>query len=180
MAEVLDLDQLKSEAQNAYFAADFLEAAEMYKAARNGYQARGDFSDAAQMANNSSVSYLRGKNASRALSILEGVDHYFEATGDFRGEAITAGNRAAALEALGRKDESAENYQKAADIFKRIGDDEMYTITMQSLSTLQLRKGRSLAAIATMQAGINQIENPKIIHRILKKLLNIPSQWMNR
>jgi len=180
MAEILELEQLVNEAQKAYRGADYRKAVENYKAAQVGYQAKGDSIKAAEMANNCSVALLRAKDAPGALLILEGVDKIFENVGDFRGLAITCGNRGAALEALGRRQEASQDYEKAAELFKQIGDREFYATTMQSLSALQLRTGRSLEALTTMQIGIDQIEHPNFTHRILKRLLNIPFRLMNR
>jgi len=56
----------------------------------------------------------------------------------------------------------------------------MYTSTMQSLSALQLRTGRQLEALATMQAGVERIERPGLKNRLLKKILDLPFRLFNR
>jgi tetratricopeptide (TPR) repeat protein len=180
MAEFLDQDQLVKEAQAAYEGGDFIKAAELFVAAQESYHTVGGSLRAAEMANNASVALLRAGEPERAFQVLAGVDEFFEATANFRGLGMTLGNRATALEALGRRDEAYQDYQKSADFFKQVGDNELYTATMQSLSALQLRSGRSLEALATMQAGINVIEHPKLTHRLLKRLLDIPYRLLNR
>jgi len=89
-------------------------------------------------------------------------------------------NQAAALEALGRNEESAETYEQSADLFKGIGEMDLYASTLQSLSTLQLRMGRQLEALAIMQAGIAKIEKPTPRQRLVKKLLQTSFNFLGR
>ncbi len=180
MAEILQPKQLEKEGYRAYKASDFLRAAEYFKAAKLSFQTTGNLKRMAEMANNCNVALLRVNDADGALRVLNGVDIIFETEGDIRGLAITLGNRAATLEALGRSEEAIKNYRKASELFKRCGDSELYTHTQQALSTLLLRSGHSLEALATMQAGINQIGRPNIPQRFLKRLLGIPFRLMNR
>ena len=79
-----------------------------------------------------------------------------------------------------RIEAALEDYQKSADLFKQIGDNELFTSTMQALSALQLRTGRQLEALATMKAGVDKIERPGLKSRFLKKLLDIPFRLLNR
>jgi hypothetical protein len=51
---------------------------------------------------------------------------------------------------------------------------------MQSLSALQLRTGRQLEALATMQSGVSKIKRPGLKNRFLKKILDIPFRLFNR
>jgi tetratricopeptide (TPR) repeat protein len=180
MAEILDQDQLEKDAKVAYQGEKYVKAAALFNAARESRRSRGDSLKAAELANNVSVSFLLAGEAEQAFRILEGVDDIFDTAGNTRGLAFTLGNRAAALETLGKKEEALNTYQKSADQFKQIGDQENYAATMQSLSALQLRSGRSLEALTTMQAGINLVERPNFKQRLLKRLLDIPFRLLNR
>jgi hypothetical protein len=51
---------------------------------------------------------------------------------------------------------------------------------MQSISALQLRTGRQLQAVASMYAGVENIEKPTLKQRLLKRILGIPIQILNK
>jgi tetratricopeptide (TPR) repeat protein len=180
MLEILNPDKLESEAEQAYLSGDYPKAADNYNASRIGFQAQGDLIKMAEMANNCSVARLKEGDPETALRVLEGVDLIFEQEGDIKGLAITLGNRGAALDALNRRDESAIDYKKSADLFRRCGESELYAVTMQSLSALQLRNGKAIEALVSLQHGINQIKKPRFSHRLIKKLLDIPFRLSNR
>jgi hypothetical protein len=50
----------------------------------------------------------------------------------------------------------------------------------QSISGLQLRTGKQLQAVATMQAGLEEIEKPTPKQRFLKRLLQVPFKMLGR
>ena len=103
----------------------------------------------------------------------------FIEAGDQKHQAMTLGNQAAALDALGRLDEAEQKYWQAAEILKELGDTELRLPIMQSISSLQLRTGRHFQAVASMYAGIDKIKNPTLKQRFLKRLLGIPFQLLN-
>jgi hypothetical protein len=86
------------------------------------------------------------------------------------------GNRAAALNKLNRVDEAISDYAQAADLFKQVGEHDLRAPVLQALSVLQLRSGRRLESLASMNAGLNEYDQPKPRQRLLKKLLDIPSK----
>ena len=179
MNDILTPQQIESEAKSFYHAGDYMKAAKSFQAARQGYSlANNDFM-AAEMANNCSVSYLMAGENESALQALEGVEFVFIQADDQKRQAMTLGNQAAALDALGRLEEAEEKYWEAAQIFKDLGDTELRLPIMQSISSLQLRTGRHYQAIASMYAGIEKINNPNLKQRFLKRLLGIPFQILN-
>ncbi len=180
MSEILTPQQLASEGQRAYQAGDYLAAAGHFEAAQEGYRLAGDPLRAAEMANDCSVASLRAGQARAALQAVEGTPPLFETAGDTRRQALALGNRAAALEALGRKEEALADYAQSAELLKQIGENDLRLHVMQALSALQLRSGRQLQAVATMQAGLNSLERPSPRQRLLKKLLDLPFKIMNR
>jgi tetratricopeptide (TPR) repeat protein len=180
MAEVLTPKQIVTEAQAAYGEGFFIKAAQFFLAAQESYESLGDSLNAAEMANNQSVALLRAGKAEKALQALAGKGKIFEDAGDIRRQAMTLGNRAAALEALKQWEDARNNYQQASDLFAQIGEMENYTATMQALSALELRTQRPLEAILTMQAALNKVSRPGLKQRLLKKLLKIPFRLLNR
>jgi len=179
MNEILTPQQIAKEAKSAYRAGDYAAAAKSFEAARQGYQSANDTQMAAEMANNCSVALLQAGDNEGALEAVDGTEVIFLEAGDSKRQAMALGNKAAALEALDRLEEAETTYWKAADILKELGETELRLPLMQSISALQLRTGRQLQAVASMHAGVNNIEKPTMKQRILKRLLGIPIQILN-
>lgn len=179
MNEILTPQQIAKEAKSAYRAGDYAAAAKSFEAARQGYQSANDTQMAAEMANNCSVALLQVGDNEGALEAVDGTEVIFLEAGDSKRQAMALGNKAAALEALDRLEEAETTYWKAADILKELGETELRLPLMQSISALQLRTGRQLQAVASMHAGVNNIEKPTMKQRILKRLLGIPIQILN-
>jgi tetratricopeptide (TPR) repeat protein len=175
MTEILLPTQIATEAKSAYQSGDYLKAAALFENAVASYQLKGDSLSAAEMANNSSVSWLQAGDFDAALRVLDGVEEIFFGAKDTRHQAMTIGNRAVALEGLKQNAAALQAYHEAAELFQQIGADDLYANTMQALSALQLRSGLSFEAIATMQSGLQHIKKPGIKHRLLKKLINLPT-----
>jgi tetratricopeptide (TPR) repeat protein len=169
-------DQLANEGKSAYQKGEFLEAAEIFLEASEGYQTAGNPLSSAEMANNRSVALLQGGQPESALLAVQGTIEIFASMGDKRRQAMAFGNRAAALNKLNRVDEAISDYSQAADLFKQVGEHDLRAPVLQALSVLQLRSGRRLESLASMNAGLNEYDQPKPRQRLLKKLLDIPSK----
>ena len=178
--EVKTPAELAEAGKSAYQNGDFLAAAQAFEAAVRGYKVQDDELMAAEMANNQSVASLQAGDAQAALDAVAGTDAIFEAAGDTLRQAMAVGNYAAALEELDRLDEAEEAYRQSADLLKQIGEHDLRGQVMQSISALQLRTGRQLEALATMQAGVTDLERPNLRQRLLKKVLDIPFKFLNR
>ena len=180
MDDVLEVTQIISEAQSAYRRGNYQAALRSFLAAEESFRTRGDVVRAAEMINNQSVALLKIGENQAAYDVLAPTIAVFQESGDTRFLAMAYGNQAAALAALGEKEEAILKYQIAAEQFKRDGEDDLYTHTMQSFSTLQLRTGKPLEALASMRSGVNKIRHPKLKHRLLQKLLDLPFCLLNR
>jgi tetratricopeptide (TPR) repeat protein len=178
--EVKSPEELAKEAKQAYQSGEYLEAAAAFKAAADGYTAAGDALMSAEMQNNRSVALLQGDDAEGALQAVLGTDQIFAEGGDKLRQAMALGNQAAALDALKRLEEAETAYVASADLFKDLGETDLRANVMQSLSALQLRSGRQLEALATMQAGVDNVEKPNLRQRMLKQLLKLPQKFMNK
>jgi tetratricopeptide (TPR) repeat protein len=167
------LTQLIDKAKNAYEAEDFEQAAQWYEQAASQYTQLDDPINAAEMANNRSVSLLRNGNAQGALQAAQGTDQVFARAGDVHRQAMAIGNQASALEALHRTDEAIKLYQQSNELLKGINDQTLRVYVLQSLSGLQLGKRQYLQAMATMQAAMEIKSHLSFRERILKKLIQI-------
>jgi tetratricopeptide (TPR) repeat protein len=180
MTEIISPQKLDKEGKSAFQRGDYPAAAQAFEAACQAYTAAGDRLNAAEMANNSSVAYLQSGDGEAALRAVEGTEAIFAEAGDLRRQGMAAGNRAAALEALDRLDEALHVYELSADLLEQAGEDQLRAHVMQSLSALQLRTGRRLQALASMQAGLEGVQKPSARQRLLKRLLNIPFDFLNK
>ncbi len=180
MSDIDAPKKLEQDGKSAYQKQDYQSAAEKFRSAAQGFSNAGEHLLAAEMQNNASVAYLQAGSPKAALEVVNGTVAIFLEAGDTRRQALALGNRAAALEALGRIEEAIKAYEESSELLKLTGEKEMRASVMQSLSALQLRSGKQLEALATMQAGIDGIKHPNLKQRMLKKLLQMPFKLMSR
>jgi tetratricopeptide (TPR) repeat protein len=170
---------LAQQAQTAYQAGQYTQAADLFEQAAAETGTAGDESAAAELANNASVAALQAGDAARALRHAANTDELFARAGDRHRQALALGNQAAAHEALGHLDQAANLYQRCSDLLKQTGTaPEMRSAVLKSLSALQLRSGNQLQAMATMQAALDMQKKLTLRERILNKLLKVPFRMM--
>ena len=180
MVDLREAEQHAKTGKRAYQRKDYPAAASAFDGAAQSYAAQGDEITAAEMRNNQSVALLQSGDPQAALDAVSGTEEIFAQAGDVLRQAMALGNAATALEALDQLEAAAEDYEKSADLFKEVGETQLRANVMQSLSAVQLRLGRRLQAIATMQAGLDGLEHPNARQRVAKKLLETPFKLMNR
>lgn len=178
--EELTAEQLALEARKAYEEEEYEQAAIGFSEAQTAYQANGDALMAAEMANNSSVAFLKAGKAQQAYDCANLTDRVFAEAGDRRREAIALGNQAAALDGLKKKSEALQLYQRSAEIFKELGDNEMRAYVLQSISAIQLGQGKRIEALISMEAALENKPKLSLRERFLRWLLGIVSKLMNR
>ncbi len=171
-------EQLEDEGKTAYGEGDYRQAADSFLAAEEGYRLKGDEVKAAEMANNRSVALIQAGEDQEALKAVKDTVAIFEQAGDTLHQAMALGNRASAYEALGQLDLAIGDYEQAEEIFRQLGENDLRLDVSKSLSALQMRKGKTLEALGTMQAGVAEIERPTLKQRILKKLLGLPARLL--
>jgi len=180
MAETISPGELKKEAERAYKKKNYLTAAKSYQAAAEGYTLTGEQLETAEMLNNASVAYLQAEQPESALETALNTDEIFAAAGDKRRQAIALGNQAAAYAALSQLEAAADTYQASSELLKEIRDQELRPMVMKSLSAVQLRLGQQMEALVTMQAGLDDVENPGLKQKLIKKVLRSPFSYFNR
>jgi tetratricopeptide (TPR) repeat protein len=180
MNEALTPIDLAEEGKKAYQQGKYYEAATAFQAAAKGYEAVDDKLNAAEMLNNCSVALLKGKDPETALQAVEDTEVVFIEAGDKKRQAIAIANRASALEAVKRYDEAITEYDRAAVIFKEIGEHQMRAPILQSIATLQLRTGRTLESLASFDAGMGEIEGLNAWQRFWRKVIRLPMRIFTR
>jgi tetratricopeptide (TPR) repeat protein len=175
-----DLPTLISRAEKAYRSGDFAQSANCYRLGQQLSAAAGDTRKAAELANNASVALLQAGDARAALEAAQGTDEVFAQAGDFRAQAMALGNQAAALDALNRLDEALARYRLCSDLLKQAGDEENRAYVLKNISSLQIRTGHQLEALASMDAALQNTKKLSLKEKILKKLLRVPFQMLRR
>jgi len=160
---------ISDNAAQAYESGDFERAANLYEQAAAGISGP----EAAELLNNASVAWLQAGQAESALRAVSGTTEIFAAAGDLRRQALSLGNQAAALDALGRMDEAAALYQTCAELLEKNGEDQLRANVMQSLSALYMRQRKWFEALAAMNDGLRGVKNPTLKQRLLRTLLKL-------
>jgi tetratricopeptide (TPR) repeat protein len=169
-------DQISQQGKTAFQDEDYAQAVELFKSAQAAYGASEKPLLAAEMANNLSVALLKSGNASAALQAVEGTDLIFSQAEDTQKQAMALANKAAALEGLKKWADALDLYEKSSDLLKQIGEKELRAYVLKSISSIQLRQGKQLEAVASMDASLDNKPNPGLMDRIVKRLI----QWVYR
>jgi len=174
----LNPEQLEVEGKSAYEEKDYQQAVDLFLAAEEGYRLKGEAVKAAEMANNRCVALIQVGENQDALDAVKDTIEIFEQAEKALLRAMALGNRASAYEALGQLDLAIDDYEQAEQLFGQLGENDLRLEVSRSLSALQMRQGKALDALGTMQAGVAEIERPTLKQRILKKLLSLPSRLL--
>ncbi len=169
---------LIKKAQIAYEGEEYREAAQIFEEAARQFSAQEDNLNAAEMLNNQSVSLLKAGDATGAYHAALGTDATFANAGDVKRQAMSLGNQAAALDELKKIDEAFALYQQSADLFKQIGEGELRAYVLQRMSALQMRSGKRLDALVTMQIALDAKPRLSLKDRILKGLMKTAAGLM--
>ncbi|MBN1231246.1 MAG: tetratricopeptide repeat protein [Anaerolineales bacterium] len=178
--DILTPQQLIKSGTEAFQKGNFKEAGEYFRSAAEGFEQQTDHLMQAEALNNQSVALLQNNEPQKALEIVQGTEKVFEDAGDKKRQAMALGNMAAALEAMKRLEEAEQYYVQSSVIFKEIGEHDLRMEIQRSISALQLKQGRQLEALASMQIGVDNLERPNAKQKLLKKILKIPQNYLNR
>lgn len=176
----LSPQQLADLGKDLYEQEDYAQAAEMFTLAERSYLTAGDALGAAEMANNRSVSLLQGGDYQGALDAVGTSDEQFAAAGDIRRQAMAIGNRAAALAELGDRAGAETAYWESARLLGEAGEKDMRASVLTAISKLQMKEGRYMEAIASMESGLDEGPKLSLRRRMLKRLLAIPGKLLRR
>jgi tetratricopeptide (TPR) repeat protein len=176
--EIMDPKQLADEGQAAYNRADYLSAAQLYKAAADSHNSADQKLLASEMSNNCSVAYLKAGKPEKALEAVSGTDQLFAENGDVLRQAMALGNRAAALEGLNQLEEAMAAYQQSADLLNSLGEAELRAYVLQAMSAIQLRRGQYLEAYTTMGTGVMGLDKPNLTQKLLRSLMQLPFKFI--
>lgn len=164
-------DAIIAKAWEAYHAEDYTTAAQLFTHASENSALQGDALQTAEMQNNLSVALLKAGHPKAALDAALGSDAVFSEAGDTKRQAIALANIAAALEDLNRLVEALDHYQQSSILFHQLGEDDMRSYILKRISTIQIRKGKQLEALASMNASLESKAKLSLTDRILRSLM---------
>ena len=167
----LDPAQLDAQGKRAFENKKFIEAADLFEQAANGYTLGRAGLLAAEMMNNASVAYLQAGKANEALNAALGTDEIFAGANDVKRQAMALGNQAAALEEIGLHDEAIEKYEKSANLFNQIGEGDLSAMVLKSSAAIKLKTGKITDSAFRMIGSLEAKKNPSFFERILRFLL---------
>jgi len=148
--------------------------------AYEGYKAKGDQSQIAEVANDIGVVHTVLRQWNLAEKWLYEAHRSFVEMQDYDGEAQTLGNLGSMFRARGDLKQAAANLQLAADRFDLVDDDGRRASTLRVLGIVRLRQFRFFQALAAFEAALASQPNPTFIHRLLRKLLSLPLRIVQR
>jgi tetratricopeptide (TPR) repeat protein len=175
-----DPTPLAEEGKKLYQAGKFQQAAGAFSQAADFYDQAGNGVLAAEMRNNQAVSLLKTKDPGGALEAVRGTAEIFLSSGMEMNAAMALGNEGTSLQDLGKQDQAQVLFTRAAEIFKRLGMDEMYLQTMQSISGIKFKQRNVLGALISMQEGLEELDKPNLRQKMLRNLLKLPQNLVEK
>ena len=166
----------QKEAEAAYHAGNFADAAEKYKMIAKALESS-DPVAAAEALNNCSVALLKAGDFQGALAAAEGTEVTFFSIGDRLKQAMSLANQASALEALGSLEKAEQLFQESVEIFRELGETELQALTLKSLSSVQIKRGDQLGALTSMHSALNNAPKLSKREKMLKRLIGIPFRF---
>jgi tetratricopeptide (TPR) repeat protein len=169
-----DLERRTKQAMELFRNGQVNEAIEAFSDLHLAYQSQGDPVKADEMANNLGVAHLDINQFDEAIKLVVDTPERFLRAGQPILAAQAFGNLGAAFAAADRIEEAEDAYRQSFKLFQDQGHDEGMTFVGQALSQLQLKQGRALEALASMEASLEGQKKPGLRQRILRKLLKLP------
>lgn len=169
----IDPSVLLAQAKSVYDGEEFVDAARLFQQAAQCYNQTGDPLAAAEALNNASVALLRAGKANEALETVAGTQQIFNQAGDKRREAMAFGNLGAAYDDLKQYPQALENYRLSADLLKSINERELRATVLQRISAIQLKQGKRLDSLLTMEAALDNQSRLSLKDRLLRGLIQI-------
>lgn len=167
----LEPAQIADQGKQAFESKNFIEAAELFRQAAEGFTAGNSALMAAEMMNNMSVALLQAGRAQEALNAALGTDQIFAEAKDIKRRGMAVGNQAAALEGLNRYDEAIAAFERSAELFAQAGEGDLRSMVMKSAAAIKLKTGKITDSAFKMMGSLDVKENPSFFERILKFFL---------
>ena len=167
----MDAKQIKEDGLKLYHDARYEEAAAKFVEAQQAFVAAGDLKEAAECVNNRGVSWRQAAKFDEAIAAFKEARAAFQALNDPMGEGQVVGNLAALAESKGEVKPALELYQQAADIFEKLDAQAYIKDTYIAMSKLKLKQRDFMGALASFDAGLEQLDKPNLVERMARKIM---------
>ncbi|CAG0980830.1 hypothetical protein ANRL3_02121 [Anaerolineae bacterium] len=167
----MDARQIKDEGLKLYREARYEEAAAKFVEAQQAFVAAGDLKEAAECINNRGVCWRQAAKFDEATAAFEEALTAFQGLNDAMGEGQVLGNLAALADSRGDGKQALELYQQAVVIFEKLDAQDYVKDTYTAISKLQLKQRNFMGAIASFDAGLEQLDKPNLVERLARKIL---------
>lgn len=147
------------------------EAAAKFAEAQQAYAAANDQVNAAECVNNRGVCWRQAAKWDEATAAFTEARSIFQTLSDVKGEGQVVGNLAALADSQGDKDRSADLYLEAIALLEKAGAKDLAKDCYTALSRLRLKRRDVMGAISAYDAGLEEIEKPNIMQRMVRKIL---------
>lgn len=151
-----EIEQLTEKAKTNFLKKQYQQAVVGFTEILEILRETGTPLEIAEMRNNLGVALLNNSKPQEALDAVLGTDLVFADAHDPQRQGIALANIASAQQALKQYDLAAASYEGAIACFKESGDKKLRSITLRSLSDLQLKTGNEYVALATLQASYSE------------------------
>lgn len=167
----MDAKQIKEDGLKLYRDACYEEAAAKFVEAQQAFVEAGDPLEAAECINNRGVCWRQAAKFDEAVAAFEEARTAFQALNNLLGEGQVVGNLAALAESRGEVKLALDLYQQAVDIFEKLDAQTYIKDTYTAMSKLQLKQRDFMGAIASFDAGLEQLDKPNLMERMARKIL---------
>ncbi len=166
-----DATAVKEEGMKLYRAGRYEEAAAKFAEAQQGFANEGNQKEVAECANNRGVCWRQAAKFEEATAAFEEARPLFQSLNDSMGEGQVVGNLAALVESQGDKQQAAQLYLEAIDLFNKAGAKDYAKDTYTALSKLKLKQRDVVGAMTAFDSGLEQLDKPNLIERMARKII---------
>ncbi len=167
----MDAKQIKDEGLKLYREGRYEDAAAKFAEAQPAFMAEGNAKEAAECANNRGVCWRQAAKFDEATAAFEEARAAFQGSNDLMGEAQVLGNLAALADSRDDGKQALDLYQQAVEIFEKLNAQDYVKDTYTAISKLKLKQRDFMGAIASFDAGLEQLDNPNLVERMARKIL---------
>ncbi len=166
-----DGKSLQDEGRKLFHSDQYEEAAAKLVEAQQAFVAANDQANAAECANDRGVCWRQAAKWDEATAAFTEARSMFQALNDAKGEGQVVGNMAALADSQNDKDRAADLYLEAINLLEKAGAKDLAKHTYTSLSRLRLKRGNFMGAISAYDAGLEEIEKPSVMQRVVRRIL---------
>lgn len=166
-------DNMKEQGIALFSQHDYEAANRAFQQAKESYEEENNYDMAAEMKVNIGLVHRSLGELQQALEMMQEALRYFEDKHDKMRIAQTLGNLGGVYLALDDKEQAELSYRTASNLFKELGEEDLFSDTMLALGALQVRDGKLLMGAATYQIALENRTKLSGTQKVIKSLSGI-------